>query len=257
MRVIKLLILTLLALVVFDVVAYQSMRGRLEGYSSSQSYESGDKISMRMTVWPTTRSTDEFRGLQGRFGDELYLLEIVNIKRSQNNHEAILLDGVFVLLPGFRPGQASYIEFDGTFIELSLPNIEFTPTELPDGVFEYLSFSIVQRRNLMALVTAFVLFLFIASYFLRKKYQQYEKRKKREENIKYWNGKFIAAKERQDYEEIVSREKEWGEYIAPSPPLDSFIKEVKVIQYKRDWTESDFKKVRSDFSLVQEEIREK
>lgn len=231
------------------------MRAKFLEYDEKQEYASGDTFESRVVIWPTRRNPEDFLILQGMVGNGLYLAKIDEVKRSKNNYEAIVLDGKFIITNNFYPQSNTISAFEDTQIVWELPDIIFLGGDAWEDDFEFVEQFFFSQRKLWP---PFLLLLLVAFFFGGKYIKRYwilrKERIRCEREKKFWEERFILAAKRSDFEEVVANESKWEKFFPKTPPLAEFVENVKLIQYKKEWSASEHEKVKSLIDQIKEQL---
>lgn len=217
--------------------ATEDLRGRFVDFDVSKDYYAGDGHILTLAIWPTTRNPENFKVLKGKIGDSFYLAEILSLERSEYNHEAVILEGRFIFLSGFRSGIAEEVQKRHFNLLLETPNINFIRKDNIGPEYEFVDQDYWRDLNLIPYILASLILLMGFIFFLRRWYVRFRAEKKYRETRIYWINIFIKSKTRQDFEFILEKKEEWINYLAINPLLGNFLEEVKDLQYQREWSE--------------------
>lgn len=240
--ILKLLLFTLIFIGSYGVYS-QELRGRFLEYNDSLEYASGDLFKASVVIWPTQIPLEEFDKLRGTIGAELYLVRINDIARSENNMDAVVINGDFILREGFQGGGVVSQSFLSNEIVWELPSINFVGGYVDDAEYEYAHQAFFSRKSiwLPAFISVVFLLFFYKLYIRRRNIKRREAEFRKEKD--YWIKVIGDASTRKDYEYIEESVEMWEKYFDETKEFSGFSDFIRTIQYKKEWSSEEQNKI--------------
>lgn len=224
---------------------------------NERTFYTGDIISVDIVLWPLSQEVENFGFLAGKKDEAIYLANVRNIRRSQNNERAVELSADMILLEGFAPGARFVEESRWGDISWNFPRIEyvFREFEHTEGAF-FLEQLFKSDRSKWPLGITGILMGLLTFFVVKRLYRGHLKKKKYLEARRKNLSVFFSGDSRAEIEEVLKDYLKWQEYIIPDG-FEAFKKKLLEIQYKKEWSDDEYEDVLSLLLKMRKEIKEK
>lgn len=205
----------------------------------------GDVASFDLTLWPIDDLKEiSLKLLEGqKIGDSLVVISIERPSVSLNNEQAVesKMTGVFVQAQDLP----EKITIGNKQVELLKRSIDVTGEVAPIKELNVFEADRERERIWFWIMIVIIIFIIVfLAYLYRKRSQQMKMLKLEKENENFWSSKLKAAQSRPEIEDVYAKRKQWIKILRPpSSLLAKFCEQIEQVQYKKEWTEEEFREV--------------
>lgn len=239
----RLILIFIFLMLSFLVKAQEETKLLIEGPESV--IHIGDVERFNLTLWPIDDLKEiNIKSLEGRrIGESLAVISVDRPAVSSNNEQAIETKMTAVFVSSDELPES--LSLGNKQVELLKRSIETTGEV--DSIKELNIFARdeASSRTWLWLVMAMIVLAAVTlSFLVLKKSKKLRRLKEKRENEDFWKTKLKAAQSREEIEEVYAKRKKWIEALSPpSAALAKFCDQIEEVQYKRQWTEDEFREV--------------
>jgi hypothetical protein len=220
------------------------------------SIKEGDVLVGTLRVWPLENAQkQEFtKVLNTNLFNSFFVSEIISADPSVNNADVFELKAKLVVLNKVE-AEKMIFEYNGTSLHVKYHEVLFKPLENKSEEFYVLEQSLDKNwTNLIIGIMAagILISLFV---FKDKIKEKFKKENPKTQHEKY-KSVFLNAKTRNDFEKIYKEKDIWLNLLEiHTPEHFDFFKTLNQFQYKKEWTETEFKEVQTAFEIIKESFK--
>ncbi|MCO4792699.1 MAG: hypothetical protein KC493_03245 [Bacteriovoracaceae bacterium] len=253
MKTIVFISLILISTLNLSVASSEPLNFKMRPLENKKIHE-GDVFRARIQIWPVLESDEAFNIKKGQsFLKHFYIVEDFTKSRSENNADVLFMEGLMILIS--KP-QSSSLEWKigevKHFVQLELESEKTTLDQKALIVFEQAeekitSFSLLYYLLALVLLGGLPFYKRIYYSLMRKS----EIKKQKEKFKKFWGDRFSSASNRDEFEIIYARKREWLKLITlQTPPIVEFFRVMESVQYKKGWDEEETTTVKETFDNI-------
>jgi hypothetical protein len=232
----------------------QENRGYVEPIGKTTTFQPGDVFEGRLVLYPFSDLINEIKIEERVFLNHFYILKVIEIGFSENNHEALEVKFRSVIRESFDTSKSIQLALNKNYqIEFRNFKIEgdIKPAE-EFHVLEHKSTSTKIKWSLYFIIGAIILFLIYRKWnkpsFLSKS--------SRKNQIKKFIKGIQNFKNREEFEKIYWDKYLWKEIVdLDNRAWKKLSRELNSIQFKKEWSPIELETMRKCFSEFIEEVK--
>ena len=226
----------------------------LESNVEQKEYLVGEKIEAKLVLAPFTGLVSDIDIMKKTLFDSLYVIEVKEIRFSENNHEALEIIFNAIAKKPLANGSIHPFLFGGVY-KVEIRSLGISGEIKEEKQFQIIESKLKKKVSLFQKIiyTTLVLLFFLLCFFLFKKTRkQYREKNKLHKFFDITS----SFQHREDFERFYWDRELWINNLSfESDKWLDFSSKLNLKQYQKSWSEEDLECVRLSFERFRESVK--